>query len=181
MLPMLSIPQTGPFVSATGVTMLTWLKNRSRCVTSSGPGYNMHDVITSHFKSRSHYCALLSAAQSRSHFTDGLDTASICHCQTHTKENIYWCTYHTPYTGVHAQTHTQPNLVFLGMRPATVGMAMSVCGLVQHFCPDSNILTMTEETDVKSCTYICGAVRMKPINFGDRLDFSSSAAITSTF
>lgn len=56
MLPMQSILQTRSFVSATEVMMLTWLKNKSRRVTSSGPGYEMHDVITSHFKSQSSYC-----------------------------------------------------------------------------------------------------------------------------
>lgn len=49
MLLMLSILPTLSFVSATEVMMLTWLKNESHSVTSSGPGYEMHDVITSHF------------------------------------------------------------------------------------------------------------------------------------
>lgn len=56
LLPMLSAGQTRSFVSDTEVMMLTWLKNKSRRVTSAGPGYEMQDVITSHFRSQRSYC-----------------------------------------------------------------------------------------------------------------------------
>lgn len=56
MLLMPRILPTRSFVSATEVMMVTWLKNKSHSVISSGPGYEMRDVITSHFKPHSNYC-----------------------------------------------------------------------------------------------------------------------------
>lgn len=85
--------------------MLTWLKNKSGWVSSSGPCYEMRDVITSHFKSGSSYCRYHhthTKQQPLRWWTGGCCHLSLSHTlwHTHSEEST-----HT-YTHIHTRLHT---------------------------------------------------------------------------